>query len=115
MTSTSPGGALDTEAVDRLVRSGTAPCSPLDQRVLRRLGGAMNDVDPAATAFAIRDADYLLLLAGTWEDPTADPEPHRSWVRRAWADVRPWAHGTYVTHLGNEGADRIREAYPEGT
>jgi len=26
--------------------------------------------------------------------------------------VRPWARGTYVNHLGDEGTARLREAYP---
>lgn len=57
----------------------------------------------------------MLLLAGTWEDPAEDPGPHRDWVRRTWEDVRPWARGTYVNHLGDKGAGRLREAYPPAT
>jgi hypothetical protein len=29
--------------------------------------------------------------------------------------MRPWAHGTNVNHLGDEGAGRVREAYPPAT
>lgn len=106
---------LDGAAVASLAAHGTAPSSPLNQLLLRRIGGRIDDVDPEATAFANRDAEHLLLLAGTWEDPSENPAPHRDWVRRTWEDVRPWAHGTYVNHLGDEGAGRLREAYPPAT
>lgn len=106
---------LDGNAVATLAANGTAPSSPLNQLLLRRLGGRISEVDPSATAFATRDAEHMLLLAGTWEDTAEDPTPHRRWVRRTWEDVRPWAHGTYVNHLGDEGIARVREAYPPTT
>ena len=28
-----------------------------------------------------------------------------------WEAMRPWSAGTYVNHLGDEGDDRVREAY----
>jgi FAD/FMN-containing dehydrogenase len=57
----------------------------------------------------------MLILVASWQDPAADPAPHRAWVRRAWEDMRPWAHGTNVNHLGDEGMGRVREAYPTAT
>jgi FAD/FMN-containing dehydrogenase len=106
---------LNPDALDRLATHGTTPSSPRNQMLLRRLGGRIADIDPAATAFATRDAQHMLLLAGAWTDPTDDPTPHRDWVRGAWEAVRPWARGTYVNHLGDEGTARLREAYPPTT
>ncbi len=102
---------LPHAAVAALADCATAPSSPLNQVLLRRLGGAIGDRDDAATAFGYRDAAHMLLVAASWEDPAEDPAPHRSWVRATWSATRPWAHGTYVNHLGDEGVDRIREAY----
>jgi FAD/FMN-containing dehydrogenase len=106
---------LNPDALDRLATHGSTPSSPRNQMLLRHLGGRIADIDPAATAFATRDAQHMLLLAGAWTDPTDDPTPHRDWVRGAWEAVRPWAHGTYVNHLGDEGTARLREAYPPTT
>ena len=105
---------LDAGAVEALARHGGAPSSPLNQVLLRPMGGRVSEVEPSATAFANRDVDHLLTLAATWEDPAADPEPHRSWVRALWADMRPWAHGTYVNHLGDEGSAAAARGVPGG-
>ncbi|GAA0413892.1 oxidoreductase [Acrocarpospora corrugata] len=105
-------GPLPDEALDALAHHGTHPSSPLNQVLLRRVGGAVGDRDSGATAFGHRSADHLTLIAATWEDPAEDPEPHRRWVRETWNSTRRWANGTYVNHLGDEGGDRIREAYP---
>jgi hypothetical protein len=102
---------LDRDAVARLVEYGTSPSSPLNQMLLRRMGGRISDIAPEDTAFGLRTAEHLFLLAGTWTDPGADATPHTEWVRGAWNALRPWSCGTYVNHLGDEGADRIREAY----
>ncbi|MGH3995861.1 MAG: BBE domain-containing protein [Pseudonocardiaceae bacterium] len=57
----------------------------------------------------------MLLAASTWDDVTQDPTPHIAWTRDTWAALRPWSCGTYVNHLGDEGAHRIQEAYPTDT
>ncbi|GLX06104.1 FAD-binding oxidoreductase [Microbispora sp. NBRC 16548] len=106
---------LPDEAVAALAHHGTHPSSPLNQVLLRRLGGAIADRDPEATAFGHRSADYMTMIAATWEDPAEDPERHRHWVGETWNSTRPWAHGTYVNHLGDEGGGRIREAYLPGS
>ncbi|MGH3547930.1 MAG: BBE domain-containing protein [Pseudonocardiaceae bacterium] len=102
---------LDDHAVERLVSYGTRPSSPFNQVVVRRLGV----VDPAATAFFHRDATHVLLVASAWTDPAEDSDAHVRWTRDTWAALRPWSSGTYVNHLGDEGLDRIREAYPATT
>ncbi|GAA0384226.1 FAD-binding oxidoreductase [Microbispora corallina] len=102
---------LPDDAVAALARHGTRPSSPLNQVLLRRLGGAIGDRDGDATAFGHRSADYMTMIAATWEDPAEDPEPHRRWVGETWDATRRWAQGTYVNHLGDEGGGRIREAY----
>jgi len=106
---------LDDAAIEQLLAHGTAPTSPFNQLVVRRLGGRFAEIDRAATAFEHRDAEHLLLIAGVWADPAADGTAHIDWARAAWAAIRPWFRGTYVNHLGDEGIDRLREAYPDGT
>ena len=109
-------GAVPDEGLDALARHGTAPTSPLNQVLIRRIGGAIGDRDVSATAFAHRGAEHLTLVAAVWEDPAEDAARHQAWVRETWESTRPWAHGTYVNHLDrDEGRDRLREAYPPAT
>ncbi|MGH3981215.1 MAG: FAD-binding oxidoreductase [Pseudonocardiaceae bacterium] len=105
---------VDNAAIEQLVANGTHPSSPHNQVLLRRLGGRMQN--PAvATAFGHRDATHMLLAASTWDDAAQDPTPHIDWTRDTWAALRLWSCGTYVNHLGDEGAHRIQEAYPADT
>jgi FAD/FMN-containing dehydrogenase len=106
---------LDGEATGRLARHGTSPSSPHDQLLLRRLGGRIGDADLRRKACANRDGEHMLVLAAAWQDPAEDPAPHQAWARGAWEDMRPWAQGTNVNHLGDEGAGRVREAYAPGS
>jgi hypothetical protein len=108
-------GELDETAVHRLVDHGLRPASPESQVVLRCLGGGRLDaVDPAATAFPHRQVAHVVLISSSWTDPT-DAQVHVDWVRDTWTALRPWTVGTYVNHLGDEGRDRLREAYPADT
>ena len=63
------------------------------------------------TAYAHRDAPYLVSAVALWVDWTEDPAPHVAWARGLSRAVQPWAAGAYVNFLGEEGEDRVREAY----
>jgi FAD/FMN-containing dehydrogenase len=82
---------------------------------LRGLGGAMARVGQAETAFAHRDARYMVTLLGLWMDPADDGSAHRAWVESLWQAIRHEGSGVYANFLENEGAARIRDAYPEAT
>ena len=80
---------------------------------IRVLGGAMASVPADATAFAHRDAPILSMQLSGFED--GDGAPQRAWVTRVHESLRPVAHGVYSNFLGDEGSDRVREAYPTET
>lgn len=105
---------LDDAAIAALVEVGGDRTSPLSHVLLRRLGGALADAEPAATAFAHRGAIHLLTVVGAW-GPGEDPTGQAEWARRTWGATRRLARGTYVNHLENEGEDRVHEAYPAAT
>lgn len=77
------------------------------------LNGAIQDVDPSATAFSYRDALANTNIAGVWPDPSeAERERHVGWVREYWDALLPYsAQGTYVNFMTDEGDERIRAAY----
>lgn len=72
-------------------------------------------MSPDATAFAHRERRYWLAIIGLWLDAAEDGTPHRAWVESLWQAVRHEGAGVYVNFLGNEGAERIRDAYPAAT
>lgn len=78
---------------------------------LQQMHGAAARVDPTATAFPHRRAQYDLLILSQWDDP-ADTERNVAWTRALFEAMRPFAERTvYVNDLGEEEADRVPEAY----
>lgn len=105
-------GPMSGDAVDALVEAAERMTSPLNQTLVRIMGGAIARVPPDSTAFRFREAAAMLTLAALWSDSSDDGEPHRAWARSAWTALRPWsAGGAYVNHLDDEGRARVREAY----
>jgi hypothetical protein len=68
-------------------------------------------VDPTATAFPHRDEHYDFLILSQWADP-AESERNVQWTRSLFEAMEPFFEGgVYVNNLGDEGEDRVREAY----
>jgi FAD/FMN-containing dehydrogenase len=76
-----------------------------------QLGGAVGRVPPDATAYAHRDAEFMLNVHGRWSDPAKD-EACISWARALFAAAAPFATGgVYVNFLTQDERDRIPAAY----
>jgi FAD/FMN-containing dehydrogenase len=76
-----------------------------------QLGGAIQHLGAAATAFEDRHAQHALNINGVWSEPQAT-EAHIQWTRAFWEAMRPFSTGrVYVNFLGDEGADRVKAAY----
>jgi FAD/FMN-containing dehydrogenase len=80
---------------------------------LRVLGGAMARVPVDATAFAHRASKIMVNVAALYEAPE-QKATHEAWVTDFAAALQQGDSGAYVNFLGEEGADRIRAAYPNG-
>ncbi len=75
------------------------------------LGGAINRVPVQATAYANRDANWLINVHGRWQNPASD-DNCVSWARNLFRDLTPYASGSvYVNFLTGEETDRVRAAY----
>ncbi len=76
------------------------------------IDGAVHDVDPDATAFAYRDAETSMVIAGMWPD-AADNERNIKWVRDYSAAMAPYSEaGGYVNFLSEDDQPRIQANYP---
>lgn len=104
-------GRLDDDALAVLAEHHTRMTTPHHQILLHQMGGAIARVPVAETAFSNRGAAWMLTVVAVWLDPEEPPDPHVAWARELWRAMQPWATGTYVNHLGDEGEQRVREAY----
>jgi FAD/FMN-containing dehydrogenase len=96
--------------LDRL-RTSDAPMRVVQ---LRALGGAIARVPDDATAYAHRGRRIMGNVAAFFTGP--DDRPVRqAWVDEVAAELRRGDDGAYVNFLGDEGDERVRDAYPGST
>ena len=50
------------------------------------MGGAVNRVEPGATAFSQRSAAYLVSIGANWSD-SSENEEQIAWVRDSWSEL----------------------------
>ncbi len=81
---------------------------------LRVLGGAMARVPNDATAFAHRASRIMVNVAAFYNGPE-DRVVREAWVTDFAAALRQSDSGVYVNFLGDEGEERVHEAYPRAT
>jgi FAD/FMN-containing dehydrogenase len=111
---------LNEEVLDAAVAYGTAPPVPrspvtFDFSVtFECYRGALNRVDPTATAFAHRDTRYQLMAVVASDDP-ADDAAAIAWARELHAATERHAlNGAFLNFNSLDGAergDRVRAAY----
>jgi hypothetical protein len=104
---------LSDEAIEVMVWLVKEMPSPSSGVGLQQMHGAASRVDPAATAFPHRDEHYDLLILSQWANP-ADSEENVRWTRELFEAMQPFVgKGVYVSNLGEEEGDRVKEAYGE--
>jgi hypothetical protein len=80
--------------------------------ILQALGNAARRIDPAATAFSHRHAEYELTILAGWTDP-ADDERCVGWVRELYDAAEPFGIGHYVNSLVEDMS--VESAYQPDT
>jgi FAD/FMN-containing dehydrogenase len=98
------------DAIDTMLRYAATAPSPYTGIGLQQVTGAASRVAPAATAFAHRARQYDFLILSQWDDP-ADAPTNIRWTRELFDAMGPHFRGVYVNNLGDEGSDRVRDAY----
>jgi FAD/FMN-containing dehydrogenase len=106
--------ALTGDAIDALATAAGSLPGPLSQIEVVRLGGAVSRVAETATAFANRQAPYILNVVATWQG-VAETRAHVDWASTTYNGLA--CAGTdagYVNFLDDE-PDRVRSVYSEAT
>jgi FAD/FMN-containing dehydrogenase len=75
-----------------------------------RLGGAVNDVAPDATAYPHRDAEYVMNVHARWDDP-ADDEACITWARSYFEATAEYATGGVYVNFVPDGEAPLDAAY----
>jgi FAD/FMN-containing dehydrogenase len=78
------------------------------------VNGAIQDVDPAETAYSYRDANFVHVILVTDDDPAKMPG-HIELTRNYWQELHAHsAGGAYINFLqGDEGTERVQATYRE--
>ncbi len=85
-------------ATARFVASGVSPFFQI-----RTTGGAASDIDPDATAYAHRDANFAFSAMGSGRDR----------LNAGWRALEPFMHGLYLSF--ETELDRVEHAFPPKT
>jgi FAD/FMN-containing dehydrogenase len=105
---------LTDETIDALLARHAAGQAPVRELHLHHAGGAMARVPAAATAFAHRDAAYVLNVIARSPDREGFDE-HAGWARGAHQAMDPWSTGGYVNFTSEPGQDKVQASYPPDT
>jgi FAD/FMN-containing dehydrogenase len=88
--------------------------SPMRAAQIRPLGGAMARVPEDSTAYPYRQVPLMLNLVSFYTDPE-DRMVKENWLADFARDIDQGVPGVYSNFLGDEGADRLHQAYPAKT
>jgi FAD/FMN-containing dehydrogenase len=102
---------ITDDAIDRHLEHAEMP-TVLSTMHLYPIDGAAHRVPNDATAFAYRDANWNMVIAGVDPDP-ANADVISNWAMDYQQALHPFSSGgAYVNFLGeDEGRDRVRKTY----
>jgi FAD/FMN-containing dehydrogenase len=102
---------ISTSAIDALLDAYATAPNTSSLLVFQHVGGAIARVPVSNSPYANRDAAFDCFPVAIWDD-SADDEANMSWARELWSAVKPYSTGgVYANNLGDEGEDRVRDAY----
>ena len=102
---------LGDDAIDLMVARADTMTSPMSVVGLFYVHGAAARVDPTATAFGLRGAQWDFDIISQWTDPSLADEQVR-WTRGFWSEAEPFATGgVYVIHIAADEPGRVHAAF----
>jgi FAD/FMN-containing dehydrogenase len=103
---------LTDDAIDSLVEHASAVTSPKSYCIVFQLGGALARAGDGETAFSQRDAAHNVNINAVWTKGDPEGERHVAWARDFFSAMQPHAgRHVYLNFLGDEGTERVRQAY----
>ncbi|MES2774290.1 MAG: FAD-binding oxidoreductase [Bacteroidota bacterium] len=104
---------LSDEAIDTIIEHMNANPSPYSATIVELYGGAASREPEGGSAYLHRQPEFDLVIISNWPTKSED-EKNVSWTRKIWDAIQPFmSNKVYVNLLGEEGQDRVKEAYGE--
>lgn len=102
---------LPDEAIETIATHARELPAPFTMAGIEPMGGAVNAVADASTAYPHRDAAFSFGIWAGWSDPERDDELIE-WTRAFHEAMTPYSTGgVYANYLDRDEDDRIRAAY----
>ena len=102
---------LGDDFIDLAVERAATMTSPMSVVGLLYVHGVAARIDPSATAFGLRGAQWDFDIISQWTDPSLADEQVR-WTRSFWSEVEPFAKGgVYVNHIAADEPGRVHAAF----
>jgi hypothetical protein len=92
---------LNDEAIDMIIKHGNQAQSPLSSLVIEYYGGAATRVGVGDTAFAHRQAEYNIVIAAQWSEPSEQAQ-HTAWARDCWEALRRFSSGRQLLTMTSD-------------
>lgn len=105
---------IDESTAETILEKLSASDASMRVVQLRSLGGAMSRIASDATAFAHRTSSIMVNVAAFYQG-IDDKKSKDAWVLETASVLNQGDDGAYVAFLGEDGASRIRNAYPGET
>ena len=103
--------ALTDDVIDTVLAHAARLPDSQSEVFLGHLGGAVKRVPATATAYAPRDAEFVMNVHGRWADAERDTDCI-AWARDLYAATVPFATGgVYVNFMTDDEGDRVKAAY----
>jgi FAD/FMN-containing dehydrogenase len=103
---------IEADAAETILERLGAATAPMAAAQLRVLGGAVDRVPAGATAYAHRGRRIMVTVSAMFTQAEERPQ-HEAWASDLAAEFRDSGLGAYTGFMGDEGPDRVREAYPQ--
>jgi hypothetical protein len=101
---------LSDEFIDLVVERAKTMLSPMTVIGFFYVHGAASRVDPQATAFGLREAQWDFDIISQWTN-SAEAAVHVQWTREFWKAAEPHTSGVYVNHIAEDETGRVTAAY----
>jgi FAD/FMN-containing dehydrogenase len=102
---------IEDGLIDRLIEYAGKFPSPQCEMFIGHIGGGPGRVDAGATAYASRDAEFVMNVHSRWDD-AKDDGSCISWAREFFEATEPYAsRGAYINFMTADEEDRVRSAF----
>lgn len=102
---------ISDEAIDIIIQYAGELPTPQCELFVAHLGGAVARIAKDATAYANRDAEFILNVHTRWDDRAKDDE-YIGWARKFFQTIAPHSTGgVYVNFLTQDEKERVNMAY----